>query len=348
MVRVRKDRTVGVLAGVVILSVVCRPALGRDVKLTIYPQKMSAEAGKYSLLPPQASLTDGDGVPLYNKAAPMVPDEKFDEQVQQYLKMPIDQLPADQVEQLLKRYLERFKCLAQAVKCRNCEWPAGKPETIMVRLPGYRRLAYAVRLWARSEIAQENYEGAILAMQTGFGMGKHLTQAPTLLRFITGQGIADMMRTEVEEFVQAKDAPNLYAALAALPKPFTDVEKAIAIENEAVSSEPPTEGVARELFEMNLKSRAELHNKIRAVAKRLDRDLAALQCIEAIRSYAGAHSGQLPQTLADIKEASIPKDPVTGETFRYTRTGATAVLESPAPAGGDEKDAVRYEITVRN
>jgi hypothetical protein len=253
------------------------------------------------------------------------------------------------VEQVLKRYLNAFECLAQAVKCRNCRWPAEKPETVMPKLSEYRRLAYAVRLWARHEIAKENYEGAIRALQTGFGMSQHLTQAPTLLQFIGGQGIAALMRTEVEAFVQAKDAPNLYAPLAALPKPFLDVEKALDIDKKSRPSTPPTEGVARELFVANLKLRAEADNKLRATAKRLDRDLAAWQCVEAIRSYAASHAGRLPQTLADIKEVSLPTDPMTGAAFRYTQTDEVAVLESPAPAGGnEERDALYYQITVTN
>lgn len=336
-----------VAAGVVFLSMICQSALGRGATLRIWPQKMSAEAGKYVLLPPAASLTDGDAVPLYRKAAQMLPDKRSDEQVQQYLKMPIVLLGTDQVEPVLKRYLDGLKCVAQAVKCRDCKWPAEKPETIMPKLTEYRRLAYAVRLWARSEIAQENYEGAILALQTGFGMARHLTQASTLIEFMVGEGIAAMMGTEVEEFVQADEAPNLYAALAALPKPFGDVEKTISSDHKPVPSEPPV-GVPRELHEMQLKMTAAADNGVRASAKRLDRDLAVLQCVEAIRSYAASHAGQLPRSLDDIKEVAVPKDPMTGAAFYYTQTDAVAALESPAPDAGNEREALRYQIIVKN
>ena len=61
-----------------------------------------------------------------------------------------------------------------------------------------------------------------------------------------------------------------------------------------------------------------------------------------------ARIGQLPQTLAEVTEVSLPKDPMNGTAFRYTRTGATAVLESATPAGGGAKDVTRYEITVKN
>jgi len=338
-----KSLIIGISVGLLSLSV-----LGREVKLTIHPQKVSAEAGKYSLLPPPASLRDGDAVPLYGKAAKALPDEKSDDQVQQYLKMPLDQLRPDEVEKVLKAYAGSFKSVAQAVKCRDCKWPAQEEATVMANLSEYRRVAFAIRLWVRYEIAQENYEGTILAMQTGFGMSRHLTQGSTLVQFLVGQAIGAMMCAEVGEFLQASKAPSLYAALAALPKPFADAEKAIDSENKALPSEPPPGGVARELFEKASKMQAQSYTKIRAGAKHLERDLTLWQCLEAIRSYAGAHSGQLPQTLTDIKEAPAPKDPVTGEAFRYTRVGATAVLESPAAPGGDEKGAMRCEITLKN
>jgi hypothetical protein len=59
-------------------------------------------------------------------------------------------------------------------------------------------------------------------------------------------------------------------------------------------------------------------------------------------------AGQLPGTLAEITEVSVPAEPITGEAFRYERTGSTAVLESSIPAGGNEKDRIRYEIAVKN
>jgi tetratricopeptide (TPR) repeat protein len=342
MVCARKDRAVGAALVVIILSVVCGPALGRDpVKLVVHPQKASAEAGKYSLLPPQASLADGDAVPWYEKAVKALPDKKAQDQARQYLNTPFEKLPADQVEQLLKRYVESFKCVAQAVKCKECKWPAWAPGTQVANLPEYSRLGSAVRLWARYEIAQEDYEGAILAMQIGFGMGRHFTQVPTLVQFTTGAAIDAVMCKEVQEFVQAGEAPNLYAALAALPRPFTEVEKVIEDEKKAGASQPSVM-LGGALFEKRTPA-----DGVRILAKLLEVDLAALQCVEAIRSYAASHGGQLPQALADIKEVSIPNDPMTGAAFRYTRAGATGVLESPAPAGGFEQDAIRYEITVQ-
>jgi len=342
MVRLRENLLVGAVTWIVFSNLVCGPALGRDVKLVIRPQRISAEADKYSLLPPPTSLTEGDAVPLYQKAVKALPGRKNDEQIQQWLKMPIEQLPADQVEQVLKAYVESLKCVAQAVKCWQCNWPAWTPGTHVPNNEEYRRLGLAIRLWARSEISQENCEGAVLAMQIGMGMGRHSTQVPTLAQFTMGVAITAAMCKEMGEFMQVGEAPNLYAALAALPKPFTNVEKVIEDEKKVGASQASV-GLGGREFENKTP-----FDGVRILAKHLEVDLAALQCVEAIRSYAASHGGQLPQTLAEITEVSVPKDPMSGAAFRYTRTGAGAMLESAAPAGGDAKDAVRYEITVKN
>lgn len=80
---------------------------------------------------------------------------------------------------------------------------------------------------------------------------------------------------------------------------------------------------------------------------RLDRDIAMLQTIEAIRLHAADHSGQLPASLADISLVPVPTDPVTGESFLYRRINArNARLEAPVSPAESKKRPV-YELTVR-
>jgi len=336
MVGVREHWATGIAAWAVVLGLVCGSALGREAKLAIYPQKASAEAGKYALLPPPASLTDGDAAALYDKAVKLLPGKAAAEQVQQYLEMPIDKLPADQAEQALKQYLESLRCAAQAVKCRQCNWSVGESEKAEVAsLKAFRELVYGIRLWAKLEVSRGEYEGAILALQTGFGMARHMGQTPNTMGFLHGVAAAAAMIREVEQWVQMDGAPNLYAVLAALPRPLVDAEKCIEGQTGATSSQLPAESRAN-------------YDRLLVLGKRLDRDLAVLQSVEAIRSYAASHKGQLPQTLAEITEVSVPKDPISGEVFRYARTGVTAVLESPASPGGEKREELRYEIVVKN
>ena len=344
MVRVREGLTVGVLAWAALLSLVCQSVLGRDVKLMIYPQKVSAEAGKYSLLPVEASLTDGDAVSLYENAVKGLPTDATDwNDIYEWLAMPFDQLPLQEVQAVLEHQKESLDAVTRAAKCRQCDWPKRTTQAIMADATGYRQLASVIRLRTRYEIARGNWEGAIVSMQTGFGMARHLAQAPATIQFLDGVGVALLMHAEVERFVQGKDAPNLYAALGALPRPFADPGKAIENDQKTASSRL-SRALGGKQAQSDLKA---ADDAVRAVAKRLDGGLAALQCIEAIRSWAVSHSGQLPQNLAEITDIAVPKDPVSGEAFRYTRTGSTAVLESAVPAGGEEKDRLRYEIVLK-
>ena len=130
----------------------------------------------------------------------------------------------------------------------------------------------------------------------------------------------------------------------ALPKSLADAEKAIENDQKTVSSRL-LGALGGKQADSEIKA---TYDGVRVTAKRLDSDLAALQCVEAIRSYTASHDGQLPQTLAEITEVSVPMDSISGEAFHYTRTGSTAVLESSAPPDGDNKDAVHYEIIVKN
>lgn len=87
-------------------------------------------------------------------------------------------------------------------------------------------------------------------------------------------------------------------------------------------------------------------NRAYARLASLDRDMAAAQCVEAVRAYAAAHDGQLPQALDMMSDTPAPLDPTTGKPFVYRVNGKTATLESP-PTGASPTEGMRYEITIR-
>jgi hypothetical protein len=73
---------------------------------------------------------------------------------------------------------------------------------------------------------------------------------------------------------------------------------------------------------------------------RVDRRIAVLRVIEALRLYGAAHSGRLPPQLEAITEVPIPVDPVTGKPFEYRLDGDMARLGGPRHVG----EPLRYEI----
>jgi hypothetical protein len=85
---------------------------------------------------------------------------------------------------------------------------------------------------------------------------------------------------------------------------------------------------------------------VRRAEARLERNLAALEALEAIRLHAG-RTGALPESI-DALSPPAPINPATGKTFSYSRSGDGAVLEAPPlPGEPPRHSALRYELTLR-
>jgi hypothetical protein len=89
--------------------------------------------------------------------------------------------------------------------------------------------------------------------------------------------------------------------------------------------------------------------KVFGAHARINRRLAALRCVEAIRLYAAAHGGRLPARLEDVKEVPVPSDPYLGKPFAYRLGNGVATLEGPPPAGEapNAGNALVYELTLK-
>jgi hypothetical protein len=313
------------------------------VKLTLYPAKAGELEKKYLLMVKAEDQIDGDAVLLYEKAIKSIPKDFNQDQIVAWLKLPVEQLPQEQAEETLQKYLESLKLVAQAARCKECNWPEVKPGDPLGDLSSFRKLAYILELWARLEISRGGYEGAIIAMRTDFGMARHLGQAPTIVQGLVGISVGAIMCKELEQYMQGQDSPNLYRALADMPKPLVDMEK--AIENEKkVSLDLPANDIRRE---QTAEQKESAFDRARLISKRLDNNLNGLQCVEAIRHYAATHDSQLPEKLSDINQMEIPKDLMGDKPFEYRRTATGATLQSAIPEGGGERDTVHYEIVLK-
>ncbi len=79
---------------------------------------------------------------------------------------------------------------------------------------------------------------------------------------------------------------------------------------------------------------------------RQDRHIAELRVIEAVRMYAAAHNGQLPERLDMITEVPIPLNPATGRAFEYKASNGKAILDDPAPPDEPTRGGARYELII--
>ena len=326
-------------------AVEARRSTIRTVELTLHPAEASEIAEQYRLLPKTAEQTDADAVPLYNKALESLPGDSQLKKFTEWRNTPLDKLPVAQVESSLQKLRPTLDLAAQAAHCRQCNWPAIAPDKVsnelMQDLSKYRPLAFVLAVQARLQIAQGRYEQAIGTMQTNLAMARHLGEAPTLVQGLVGLAIAALTLNQVEELIEMGEAPNLYWALQDLPEPPVDLTKTMELE---IANLKNYNFLVRKQFEKQLKP---AHERVRMQMSAVDRRVTALQCIEALRLYAGSHDGKFPDQLSDVTEVTVPDDPVTKKPFSYYRTSSKAVLEAQGTEGSEGRDAIRYELNLK-
>lgn len=76
---------------------------------------------------------------------------------------------------------------------------------------------------------------------------------------------------------------------------------------------------------------------------RVERGLAVLRILEAVRMHATTNGGRLPETLDEVAIVPIPDDPVTEQPFMWSVRGEIAELSGPTLDGR----SCRYEIRIR-
>jgi hypothetical protein len=435
----------------------------KETVLAITPKEISTPIFRYRLLPAASQLNPGDAAPIYLRLNYELPDgalREADQKAIAWLSLPFDKFPAIEARALADRWSVELRQIEFGTRRRSCDWNYTFPEetdhALMIRLPD----AQAMRVWARLlavrarvEIAEGKFQDAIRTIETGLAFGRHVAEGPFYINLLVGIAIDNQMLERVDELIGRPDAPNVYWALTALPRPMigmreaTEIERAVSewmVPEVGAIDRPRSDGdwaalLARlhagmvklekllwpdgpradavpadfSAFKMALLPKARTYLKLRRieaesddqalvlaisasyrelyddyfkraylpypdavaleseVAKaivaaksgpasvfagmlpavgsvqmaevRLDRKIAALRAIEALRLHAAAHDGKLPEVLDQIKAVPIPGDPMTGKPFEYRHEGDAAVLT------GTASPAFRlvYRITIR-
>jgi len=418
------------------------------VRMTVRPAAAPQPALKYHLLPGTTKQTEGNAAEAYLLAFSAMP-APWGREMDDVFQVPLDQLKA-------RFGVEEKTALTQgldlAARRNYCHWSLPLREQGAALLLPYlnpaRDAANRVALAARIQIAAGRYDDAVHSLQTGLAMSRHLAEPPLLVTTLVSAGIADTMLDRVAELEQAKDGPNLYWALADLPRPMFDPRHATGGERampffslpglrdrhpEELSEQEsravleqltPSTGVDRiklttfliqgyaeakhELADRGLSpqrieqmptstvlvaylvdqyereadnlykwqglpyaraaagvSGAEdafsrsptaqanplfryvpsLENADYAMAA-IDRKVAMLQCVEAIRAYAAAHDGKPPAFLDELHDTPVPSDPVLGKPFGYEVNGNTVTLRGGRPLQGAGNREKVYIVTL--
>jgi hypothetical protein len=164
---------------------------------------------------------------------------------------PLDELPRDEVRELLNNHAGALRELALAARRDHCAWllpveEEGATGLLLPEVQKLRDLGRLVTLEARLRIVEGRTDEAIQSLQTGFALARHTGESATLIHGLVGLAIAGVFNGEVEELIGQPGTPNLYWALTALPRPLVSLRAGMEQEQEFLYSELPLlRGVAR-------------------------------------------------------------------------------------------------------
>jgi hypothetical protein len=188
----------------------------------------------------------GNAALLYHMAAELYPDhggeEDVQKKVQDWLDLPIDQVPMAEADEVLTRFRGPFHQIELASLRDRCEWEMPMEDGFAMLMPGlstYRNLARAMGLRLRMEVSRGQVDQALQTLKQGLCMGKNVAHGQTLIQGLVGIAITSLMLKEVEPMFQRADFPNLYWALTSLPVPLIDLRTAMEYEQAVLFMEFP-------------------------------------------------------------------------------------------------------------
>jgi hypothetical protein len=202
------------------------------VRLKVTPRAVPRPALKYQLLPEVAELNPGNAVQGYLKCFMeqnhFFFNKEVDEAREKYQTMPLEALPLKELRGYGGVALRQADL---AARLETVDWqvlPQLKREGIRLLLPEVqqmRRLAAALKVRFRVEVAEGRFDEAVRTAKTMFALGRSLSEHPTIISGLVGLAISALTLGPLEEMVGQPGAPNLFWALTTLPNPLIDLRK---------------------------------------------------------------------------------------------------------------------------
>ncbi|HEX5273047.1 MAG TPA: hypothetical protein VFW33_21265, partial [Gemmataceae bacterium] len=204
-----------------------------DRQVAVTPAAAPVPALKYRLYPSDMERKAGNAVPIYQrftaertearaKQLRLKPDE--------WNKLPPDKLPLDEVKKFLEGYRYNLRQLELGARRKTADWnytlDAGDPIGLLLPdMQEMRMTAPILVLKARVEIAEGRYADAVRTLETGFSFSQQIGESPFLISSLVGIACASQFADATLELVERPGAPNLYWALAVLPRPLIDLRR---------------------------------------------------------------------------------------------------------------------------
>jgi hypothetical protein len=209
------------------------------VRLTVRPMAAPKPVLKYVFLPEMKDMEPGNPVQGYLKCFSEQQNFWYNrtavENRQKWLEMPLHQLPLDQVSEY--GYLGTtggpLVRAERAARLSSPDWQVllqakrEGPNMLLPEIQQHREIGSALKVRFRAQIAQRDYDGAVITAQTMFALARHLGEHPALISNLVGLAVANLATGPLEEMAQQPDSPNLFWALTDLPNPIVSIQRGL-------------------------------------------------------------------------------------------------------------------------
>jgi hypothetical protein len=225
-------------------------------KMTVTPAPEPVPALVHNFIPRADTLRDGNAALFYvrsfangilSSAWKDVENEHGEEDVNgtsgsgawYSIERPLDAATLEKARLASLRFdtiVEQF--VKRATVRRDCDWGQQIDElqgleiiaTLLPEVQESRSLARALMLRTRVAVADGDYARAIDHLRMTYQLARNTAKAPFLVSCLVGVAEASMANAETIELIAAKGSPNLYWAIAELPRPFIDLVPSIRFE----------------------------------------------------------------------------------------------------------------------
>jgi hypothetical protein len=218
---------------------------GQLLRLSIEPADAPKPGLKYRLLPDPRELVPGNAAVLYNRALasfyenPALLKDIKEAHWDEWLAAPLANFPKEEVSRGVGMTRHLVAEIEQAALRKECDWQLGnRPEGVALLLPevqGFRRVGVVLAVHARLAIAERDWDRAVRALRLGYSLGRDIGKGPLLIQMLVGAAIVQVMNKQLDALVQQPGAPNLYWALAVLPRPLFDPKPALLEESDLLA-----------------------------------------------------------------------------------------------------------------
>jgi hypothetical protein len=424
-----------------------------EKQFSVHPASLPQPSLKYRFLPDTADQTSGNAALAYLLAFAQAP---VDSHLYALLNTPTNDLRKVGAEEFLSKQDAALRQVHIATSRTECQWDPSFRQLGFAWKADYlnhaRWVADVLTIRIRLAIADGHHDEAVDALRDGFTLARNLGREGPVVQALYASGIESAMLQNARELMQAKNSPNLYWALANLPRTMIDLRGMMEMETAAVfftfpelkdhpeqlsaarsrdllsrlamysHASPTSEDTAAALVHMmkvypaakerllraglkpleveNLAANSVVlaydvsqyrqqaqelikwaglppweslpglreagdhidaerqdynaltlllpafHNSDRRIAS-VDRELAMMRCVEAIRAYAASHEGTPPANLEALSpQTPAPIDPMSGRAFEYQAKDNAVTLRGLAPEGEKKRFEAVFRITI--